>query len=183
MITVCGRKCSISEHFRPQAVIKPAYGAIANGFNPESRRPTNSAAHPTSQAIFESRASKIRRPSTQLSIPASHATTRQRAPKDPGRETTMVELRPEVALLVAASRKEMTPERAETCRALVESHVDDMDWSYLLDQAQRHRVLPTLGRNLNTARLLASTAVTVRPREVYRAAYLYHRNRNRALYA
>jgi hypothetical protein len=95
----------------------------------------------------------------------------------------MVDLRPEVALLVAASRKEMTPERAETCRALVESHVDTLDWSYLLDQAQRHRVLPTLGRNLNTARLLASTAVTVRPREVYRAAYLYHRNRNRALYA
>lgn len=94
----------------------------------------------------------------------------------------MADLRPEVALLIAASRKEMTPERAARCRSLVETHVDELDWAYLLDQAQRHRVLAALGRNLNIAKLFATERVTVRPREVYRAGYLYHRNRNHALY-
>lgn len=94
----------------------------------------------------------------------------------------MVELRPEIELLLASSRKDMTPDRVRRCRDLVANHHEELDWFYLLDQAQRHRVLPAMGRNLALAGLFAPEEVTVRPREVYRAAYLYHRNRNQALY-
>ncbi len=94
----------------------------------------------------------------------------------------MIELRPEIELLIASSRKEMTRERIDRCREIVTTHLAELDWSYLLDQAQRHRVTATMGRNLAIANLFASEEVAVRPREAYRAAYLYHRNRNRALY-
>jgi Uncharacterised nucleotidyltransferase len=91
-------------------------------------------------------------------------------------------VRPEVELLITASRRDMTAGRVERSRRLVADNLDTMDWTYLLDQAQRHRVTATLGRNLAIARLFSPEEVTVRPREAYRASYLYHRNRNRALY-
>jgi Uncharacterised nucleotidyltransferase len=54
-------------------------------------------------------------------------------------------VRPEIELLLCCARTSITPTTAERIRTLQK----DCDWAYLLQVADRHRVLPLLFHNLN----------------------------------
>lgn len=54
--------------------------------------------------------------------------------------------RAEIELLLCCSRTGITAEVAERITNLVQ---DNLDWTYLLETAQRHRVMPLLHQNLN----------------------------------
>jgi Uncharacterised nucleotidyltransferase len=54
--------------------------------------------------------------------------------------------RPEIQLLLCCLRTHMPPERAEEMKALLRG---DIDWAYVNQLAQQHRVIPLLYRNLH----------------------------------
>ena len=59
-----------------------------------------------------------------------------------------VELRPELALVVAAGHVSLTPQRMHQIKALVAL---ELDWSYVLTAAMKHRMVPLLYQSLHQA--------------------------------
>jgi hypothetical protein len=90
-------------------------------------------------------------------------------------------MRPEIELMVLGSRPRPTVAQADRCRELVATEGKSMDWGYLVDQAYRHRVLPSLAATLDELRLFAGNEARVPMRELFVAHLLYTRSRNAAL--
>jgi hypothetical protein len=61
-------------------------------------------------------------------------------------EVVAAETRPEIQLLLCCARTDVDPERAEQIRALLGGAID---WTYLMQTALQHRVMPLLYWNLH----------------------------------
>jgi hypothetical protein len=67
---------------------------------------------------------------------------------EPNLSATVIAERPEIELLLCCARTRTDPTSADRLRALLR---EEIDWAYLLQTANRHRVAPLLYWNLNAA--------------------------------
>ncbi|MFF1787579.1 nucleotidyltransferase family protein [Kitasatospora sp. NPDC058243] len=93
------------------------------------------------------------------------------------------DLSPEARLLLALARPRLEPAQQQGIFRFLTANGQDLDWGLLVDQACRHGVLPLIGRNLLTYRLVHSAdGRSLAPyRWIYAYAYEGNRRRNHAL--
>ncbi|MFI5482060.1 nucleotidyltransferase family protein [Streptomyces rubiginosohelvolus] len=89
----------------------------------------------------------------------------------------------DIGVLLALADPCLTEEGAEELRRTMTEHATGIDWSWLLDQGSRHRVLPLMGYNIKTFRLYwAESGEDLMPNHwVYTSVYEGNRLRNEAL--
>lgn len=92
-------------------------------------------------------------------------------------------LRPEARLLHTLATPRWSDEAHALARHILTGH-REMDWSYFLDQALRHHVVPLVGRNLQYSRVWQpqEDGVLIPYPWIYSAAYEANSRRNRALF-
>lgn len=91
-----------------------------------------------------------------------------------------------VDTLIRLSNPWLTSEGAEFLRKRFREHRDDLDWGWLLDQAARHRILPSVGYNAGRFRLHRhpdEATHTITHQWILTAAYEGNRRRNEVMRA
>lgn len=90
----------------------------------------------------------------------------------------MTTIDPAVELLLLMARVRPTADDEGQAAELIRGGVE---WDYFLSQANRHRVLPLVGRNLQQTALIELDQYLYGCGDVFRATHLYHRARNDGL--
>ncbi|NUW34545.1 nucleotidyltransferase family protein [Nonomuraea sp. SMC257] len=95
----------------------------------------------------------------------------------------LIDEQPELSLLLALCRVELSGDQISACRHLLTKYRDDLDWGFFIDQCGRHKVLPLVARHIVVHRLyLSPDGIPLIPYHgIYAGIYVGNRRRNEIL--